>query len=738
MRKELKHILLLSAVVCSAAFLRCANQLTPQGGPKDSLPPVVRLATPGFETRHFSARRIFVEFDEYVQLKEQSKEFFTSPMMKTKPTLAIRGRGVRIDIKDTLLENQTYALNFGSSVRDNNEGNIMHGLRYVFSTGGAIDSMLVTGYTADAMRGDSVSKAFIFFFDAAAFDSIPIPGTVPVLDTLAPEMVSDSLFSEGLPPDTLAVDSLVGDSLAAGTPGPVPAPRYYTTADYDSLLFLGKPSAVGRAEGNGIFIAQNLRDIRYRMYALQDNNGNMTYDPGVDKVGFLDSVHNPADMEAISIWLDEYRRYPTADPQVYFRMFAETPQKRQNLTSSERPGRHQAVLRFNTAFPQIDTLTFEGIPPERVIREYQTAGRDTISLWFDMPAEALSDTIKGRLSYLRTDSLGNLSPESVQLKLAWRYVETREQERAREREERERRRAEEDGEEYTPPEKPNPFRFKVDAGAEVNPEKSIPIQFELPLARIDSTLISLEMVPDLGDPSPVPFRLVRDTMNIRLWTITADWDERSAYRLTVPQGAFTDIAGERNDSLAANFKIQQRSKFGIVTVNVTGKSPEAKYIVQIVGEGGTTIKELKDVVTGRYTFNYLPEGGVRIRITEDVNGNGKWDTGSLVERRQPERVEFYVNPAGDRTVELTAGWGVDADLDMRTIFGPISITKIRADLQKAEDIRVAKWLEDKVKRDAERRKQESQEAGGGGLGIGGALGGAKQQMQSTLNQTGSY
>ncbi len=154
MSKELKHILIVVAVVCCAAFLRCANQLAPQGGPKDSLPPVVKIATPDFGKRHFNEKRIFIEFNEYIQLKDQNKEFFTSPLMSIKPTLSIRERGVRIDIKDTLLKNQTYALNFGTSVRDNNEGNIHYGLRYVFSTGSAIDSMLMTGYTADAMKGD--------------------------------------------------------------------------------------------------------------------------------------------------------------------------------------------------------------------------------------------------------------------------------------------------------------------------------------------------------------------------------------------------------------------------------------------------------------------------------------------------------------------------------------------------------------------------------------------------------
>ena len=126
--------------LCSGLFWRCANTTTPLGGPRDSLPPVITLMEPAQGQTSFTEKKIFIEFDEYVQLKDVGSEFFVSPAMAKKPTLTIRGRGIQISITDdSLRENQTYAFNFGSAVRDNNEGNILHGLRYVFSTGESID-----------------------------------------------------------------------------------------------------------------------------------------------------------------------------------------------------------------------------------------------------------------------------------------------------------------------------------------------------------------------------------------------------------------------------------------------------------------------------------------------------------------------------------------------------------------------------------------------------------------------
>lgn len=672
----MKHIVLVAAVVSTVAFVRCANQVAPQGGVKDSLPPVVRAMTPVWGQRNADTmpRRIFIEYDEYVQIKDLQKEFFTSPLMKTRPTVTIRGRGIRIDIKDTLAANQTYSLNLGSAIVDNNEGNPLYDHSYVFSTGSAIDSLLATGYVADAMRGDSVSRAFLYFFDAA-LDTIP---------------------------------------------------------DYDSLLFKQRPVVVGRTQNNGIFVAQNLREMYYRVYAIQDNNNNQRYDPGTDKVGFIDSVIHPVRLGTTSVWRDEYRKYTTADPQTYIRIFAEEPMRRQNLNTNERPGRHQVVLRFAAPRPRIDTLSFEGIDDDRVIREYMTAGRDTISLWFDVPPESMPDTLRGRIAYHKSDSLGNIVPSSQAIRLVWRQAESREEAREREREERERARAEERGEEYTPPEKPNPFGFKVDAGGQVDPLKSIPIEFTLPLASIDSAHISLTTQPDLGAPAPVPFTLERDTMNIRRWVIRAGWDETKNYRLTIGKGVFTNVAGERNDSLGANFKIMPKEDFATLTLKINGKTPEARYIVQVTDPGGKTIfREVKDAATGEYTFPYIPEGDVSIRVTEDGNANGRWDSGSLVERRQPERTEFYTGETGDPVVAVKKNWQTDIILDMETIFAPVTIDKIQRDLQRAEDARVSKFLEEKAARDAEQRRQGTQgQQQGGGMGIGGALGGARQQIGS--------
>ncbi len=647
----------------SAFFWRCANIGSPQGGPKDTLPPNVMGATPAFNTTNFTGTRIYVAFDEYVQLKDQQKEFFSSPKMKRNPTLLVKGRGIQIDILDTLKPNTTYALNFGSSVRDNNEGNPLNGFRYVFSTGPQIDSMFMSGYTVDAYKKDSVKKTLIFFYDAA-----------------------DSAFMRE--PFLRLSDPLRPDSLPA----------------FDSTVFNVQPSVIARAENNGIFIAQNLKPIDYRVYAIEDTNGNFAYEPGEDKIGFLEGVFNPADQPEFLVWYDTTRHYMTAEPQLYIRMFTDRQFRRQNLAEQKRPLQHKIELYFNAPYPQIDTLVLDGIDSSRIITEYVSPGRDTISLWLNVPGEELPDTITGRISYLKHDSINRLVQNTDKLKLFWKYIESKEEERAREKEEKERARAERDGEPYTPPQKPNPFKYNLSARGEINPENNVTISFDYPL--VESSRISLVRFGQGEEMYRVRYDLRRDSSDIRKWVLSAQWMPSEKYRLVIPDSVFLDVAGQRNDSIKTDFSILSPDKFGTLTVNVRGKSDTSRYILQLLSDKNSLLQERKGVTTGQYVFRYVNPGDVKLRVIEDVNGNGKWDTGDLLLHRQPERVEIYVPDSGNELIAMKANWDIEITVDMAALFRPVEIGDIREQLRKQELLRAERLIEERIKKSRQQQQQQ--------------------------------
>ncbi len=637
-----------------ALLSRCASMMTPTGGPRDSLPPVIVTMTPdNFTTNRPTTGhgKIYIEFNEYVQLKDQQKEFFTSPQMKKKPTVTQRGKGIVIQLRDTLQPNTTYALNFGSAIRDNNEGNPLNAMRYVFSTGSQIDSMMFSGYTADSYKADSVSKSYIWFFPADSVEQNP---------------------------------------------------------DYDSTIFKYKPSVIARAENNGVFIAQNLKPIRYRIYAIQDKNDNQIYEPGADQVGFLEESYNPAEMPDFAIWYDSLRRYPSAEPQLYLRMFTDRNFRRQLLSQSARPLQHQAMLYFSSAHPQIEQLRFDSIPAERVIYDPQTVGRDTIALWFDMPAASLPDTICGEITYLKHDSLNVLHPFTEKLKLAWRLIESKEKEKEREKRERERRKAEAAGEEWKEPEEKNPFGYKLTLSGEVNPENHLTVDFDYPLTRLDSAALLLTVTHEDKTISDVPVRMIRDTAMLRRWYIRAPWKNDGQYTLTIPQGAITDVAGMSNDSLIGKYTVADPEKFATVKLHTKGRDDGTEYIVQLLDGNSSMKQEKRHVKSGLVQFNYVPAGEIKFRIIEDKNGNGKWDTGNVVERRQAERAEIYSNEQGEDTFATKVNWEIELTIDMNKLFAPVSMQSLTHLLDEREIQRLRREAEKRAKEGPKKKREESQ------------------------------
>ena len=674
--KHSRSATILVLLFFAGAFLsRCASIGTPTGGPKDTLPPVVVAVVPEDGATNFKSKSIYIEFDEYVQLKDQQKEIYVSPAMGKKPVFTMRGRGIYIQIKDdSLLPETTYAIEFGSSVADNNESNALHGLRYFFSTGSAIDSLICSGYTEDSYTADSLGKSFIWFYEA---DSVETPDT------------------------------------------------------YDSTIFKYKPSKIARSQNNGIFIAQNLKPVPYRVYAIFDANDNQTYEPSIDKVGFVDGVYNPAEMPDFSIWYDSVRRYPSADPQLYFRLFTDVSFRRQSLQEATRPEQHKVVLSFGASNPDIRSLRLDSVPQDKIIVEPLSKGRDTLALWLNVPSEILPDTLRGEIVFMAHDTLNVLRETKEELKLSWRRIESRDQERERERNERARAKAEAAGEEWKEPPTPSTFAMIDFAkSAEVNPEQDLPLEFATPLTRFDSTAVELLSFGEGGDTLRERAIFIPDTANVRRWRLRSRWLPDRQYRLRIPPDALADITGEGNDSITASLTVSKVEDYATLRLKVTPRYEGDLYILQLVDANGTLLREERGVGAGEHTMLYVPAGDMRLRIIEDVNGNGEWDGGNLVERRQSERAEFYKNDEQEELFITKTGWEFDLTLDMNRIFAPVTMDELVRRLDQREQTRLRKEAERRAKEGKRDNGQNNQQQSGSGLNMGGmgGLGGITGNM----------
>jgi uncharacterized protein (DUF2141 family) len=225
---------ILLAVLIILQLASCARRGAPSGGPKDENAPILINTIPAFKSTNFKEKEIKIYFDEYVKLKDLQKQLVVSPPLKYLPIITpigIPSKKITIKIKDTLLENTTYVFNFGQSIEDNNEANIISNFKYIFSTGSYIDSLKINGNIADSFN------------------------------KTADEQISILLYAND---------------------------ENYN----DSIIFKEKPMYVANTLEAIDWKISNIKKGAYKLIALKDLNSDYIYNPKEDKIGYIDEVIN--------------------------------------------------------------------------------------------------------------------------------------------------------------------------------------------------------------------------------------------------------------------------------------------------------------------------------------------------------------------------------------------------------------------------------------------------------------
>ncbi len=160
-------------IVASVFILSCANQVTPQGGDKDTKPPKILTSVPENFSTGFNSTKIQLTFDEYIQLKDLNSQLVVSPPLTYPLETKIRQKTLMIQLHDTLQPATTYTLNFGNSIADNNENNVLEDFQYVFSTGTVIDSLTISGKVEYAWD-KKTEKGILVMLYKNQDDSLPL------------------------------------------------------------------------------------------------------------------------------------------------------------------------------------------------------------------------------------------------------------------------------------------------------------------------------------------------------------------------------------------------------------------------------------------------------------------------------------------------------------------------------------------------------------------------------------
>ena len=142
----------------------CALPAAPDGGPRDKEPPVILEASVPHGSVNVRGNEISWRFDEFVVLSSPQQNFISSPPLPVGTTFELRGKTFKITWPEPLLENSTYVFQWGNTIRDLHEGNVLKGVQWVFSTGNQLDSGEIQGRVVDPWTGEGVKDVAVCLY----------------------------------------------------------------------------------------------------------------------------------------------------------------------------------------------------------------------------------------------------------------------------------------------------------------------------------------------------------------------------------------------------------------------------------------------------------------------------------------------------------------------------------------------------------------------------------------------
>lgn len=386
----------------------------------------------------------------------------------------------------------------------------------------------------------------------------------------------------------------------------------------DSIPYKQIPHYITKSKKEGNFKLTNLAHGKYKIFVLKDQNSNYLYDQPGELIAFDD----------LDVSLD-------SNINLNLRFFEED--KNNQFVKSFRArdfGKAEIVLNKKLSNYNVEFLS----PKINFFDDPQLKG-DTINLWFYDFKENDS------LLFVLSDTLG--FSDTLQLDLKGSPIKAEDSEREQRR-------------------KKNLTTLSASLNASSSSGLDIFTDLQLKFGR----------PVQLKDGSKIIFSKKSDTIlvnnfafdkNQRVWQIKHDWQKDSTYKLLILPGAFSDFFAFENDTLKFEFKVKTEKDYGLVNLKVNTPDATLNYVLEITNERGNIFKTIAFKGNLETVIEKIVPGKYNLRLLQDNNGNGKWDTGDYLKKQQPEKMLYYSKP-----LDIRQNWDLDAEWNITSldVFNP--------------------------------------------------------------------
>ena len=588
----------------------CARMGNPDGGWYDETPPRVVGASPTEKATGVKTRKLHIRFNEFIKIENATENVVVSPPQLETPDIKAGGKSIDIELKDSLKANTTYTVDFSDAITDNNEGNPLGNYTYSFSTGEHIDTMEVSGWVL------------------AAENLEPVKGI------------------------------LVG--------------LYANLAD---SAFRTQPMLrVAKTDGRGHFVIRGIAPGKYRVYALQDVDGDYHLTQKGEEMAFNREIIVPSskpDVRQDTLWRDSLRidsisrvSYTHFLPDnITLRAFTHIQTDR-FFTKAERTLPECFSLVFTAGsneLPQLRGLNFNNA--ERAFIVMPTAKKDTITYWIKDSALINQDTLRMQMQYWSTDTTGQLrmKQDTIEFLAKTPYAKRlKEKQKKAEEWKKAQDKAQKKGEPFETIMRPEALKVEVKVNNSIAPDENVRIELPTPLQSLDSTKVHLYSKRDTlwyearyrirvreGADSLAP--VGTNLLHKRWLELQAEWKPGVEYSFELDSLALTDIYGTASGKIKQGFKVREDKEFATLAVSLTALT-DSNVVVQLLNGQDAVVKQTR-ALAGTANFYYLQPATYYLRLFVDRNGNGRWDTGDFYRGEEPETVYYF-----PEEIECKANW----------------------------------------------------------------------------------
>ncbi|WP_423148799.1 Ig-like domain-containing domain [Rubrolithibacter danxiaensis] len=401
------------------------------------------------------------------------------------------------------------------------------------------------------------------------------------------------VFSTGNIIDSLSISGTITNALTKEPE--LDATVFIIPVEQDTIFGKKKAPIYTTTDSSGNYKLKNLRSDKYFIYALKEEGGDRIYNSTNEFIGFRkDTILLSKDLSEIDM-----------------EVFKEEPAALRILDRKiENDGR--ILITFNKSIPDPSLSIIEPANLNTSKNVEFSSKNDSAMLWLpEMNFDSLKVSIQSATKSLDTIVLRRGKKDT--------YNRT-----------------------YT-------ITDNISSGG-LKPKTDLHLTFSGPVSGFDGSKIKLS-----EDSIPKRAQVIKDSTSTRKYYIRYPWKQNKSYKIDLAENAFFNKStGAKNKIYSKTFTLNSEENYGNLTLDIKVPEKDKNYIVQLLNENNEVIRTDSLDSDGKINYLGFQVGTFRIRILYDENKNGKWDTGNVKQRIQPEKVWNY-----DKEITLRANWDLE-------------------------------------------------------------------------------